>query len=85
MNTEIQIAVSGIVTLLLGEKLKTVADKRWIAGLALVMGIILNAIYASLTGGTLASALAPGLAAGGAAISVHEGFSKFLGGLLKKS
>ena len=83
MNTELQAAISGVITLVLGNYIKQHVDKKWVATLALVIGVILNAVYAQLTGGTLASALAPGLAGGATAISIHEVISNALAGVFK--
>ena len=83
MNTELQSAITGIVVLILGEKLKGLVDKKWVATLALVLGLILNTVYAQLTGGTMASALTPGLAGGATAITLHEVLKHLIGGLLK--
>ena len=81
MNESLQAALTGVIALVLGEKIKVLADKKWVATLVLVLSVILNVIYAQLTGGTLVSALAPGLAGGATAITAHEVLKHLIGGI----
>ena len=84
MNESLQAALTGVIALVLGEKVKQLVDKKWVATLVLVLSVILNVIYVQLTGGTLASALSPGLAGGATAITAHEILKHLIGGIFVK-